>query len=242
MATHLKVGGTQAYQAYREVEPVPPYPRIDPQRPRNENSQPQSEQREDKSEPTRRRFDAMRSLIDELMQVNEIGRVDYQTAVNELTEQGFLILEAELLEQLSGLKFSAGEINGIIEQLSRQGILPDLQSGRLLAESRNFFPVFISGLSEYSLCFPPLHLSAADPLTLLTEKIESQGYYIVEKNRLRIDFRPGDSVENSHDLIVTISVLVGGSEIDDGGRRVILYPRPDRGYSLYADKQINLSI
>ena len=242
MATHLKVGGTQAYQLYREVEPVPPYPRIDPQRRRDENPQPQSEQRGDKNDHVRRRFDAMRKLIDELMKVSGISRVDYLTAVNELTEQGFLILENELLEQLLGLNFTADELSEVIEQISQRGVLPDLQPGRLLSETRNFFPVYIFGLSEYNFCFPPLHLSAVNPVPLLIEKIESQGYCIAETERLRLDFRPGEPLGNRHDLVVSISVLVGGSEVDDGGRRVILYSRPDQGYSLYADKQIDLSI
>ena len=241
MATHLKVGGTQAYQLYREVEPVPPYPRIDPQRPKDENPQSRSEQRGDKSEHARRRFDAMRKLIDELMNISSIGRADYMTAVNELTEQGFSILEHEFLEQLAELNFTADEMSEIIEEISQGGILPDLQPGRLLSEAHHFFPVFIAGLSEYNLCFPPLHLSAADPSPLLIEKIESQGYHITEKNRLRLEFR-SDEGGGDHNFIVAISVLVGGSEVDDEGRRVILYPHPDRGYSLYADRQIDLSI
>ncbi len=142
MAPQLKVGNTQAYQLYREVEPVPPYPRIDPQRPRDERSPAQGDSRNSKNDHVRRRFEAMRKLIDELTTDAGIIRVTYQTAVTEMTELGFSILEAELLEQLLALKFIPDDIAGIIEQISQREILPELQPGRFLSEKLNFFTGF----------------------------------------------------------------------------------------------------
>ena len=242
MAPQLKVGNTQAYQLYREVEPVPPYPRIDPQRPRDERSPAQGDSRNSKNDHVRRRFEAMRKLIDELTTDAGIIRVAYQTAVTEMTELGFSILEAELLEQLLALKFIPDDIAGIIEQISQREILPELQPGRFLSEKLNFFPVYTAGINEYNLCFSPLHFSVSDPSPLVFEVLDAQGYFVSEKNRLRLDFRRDDTLAASTALVLTLNVLVGGSEVDDGGRRVILYQRPDQSYALYADKQIDLSI
>ena len=48
--------------------------------------------------------------------------------------------------------------------------------------------------------------------------------------------------KNEKLLLLDISILVAVSEIDESGRRVILYQRPNQSYALYADKQIDLSI
>ncbi len=242
MATRLKVSGAQAYQLHREVGAVSPYPRVDPQRPRGEDSPARREGRGEKRGHVRRRFDAMRRLIDILMKESTINRVDYLTSIEELTELGFSILEKELLEQLLTLGFSTAELNSMLGQIAQKEVVPDLKPGRLLAEAHSFFPVYVSGLSEYNFCFPPLSLSAAHPLPALSEALESHGFYVTEKNRLRLDFRVGGGADSGVDLTLTISVLVGGSEVDEEGRRVVLYRRSDHRYALYADKQIDLSI
>jgi len=239
MGNQLKIGATQPYQLYREVDPAPPYPRIDPQRPRNEYSRQQREQRDDNSGHKPRRFDAMRKLIDELMMSAEVGRIDYVTAVRELTEIGINILESEFLDQLLELGFSAENLDGLLEQITQHGISSELQPGKLISAEHNIFPIFISGLSEYNLHFPPLYISADTYPATLIKTIEEQGYFASGKNRLYLDFRFSEDLQT---VVMTMSVVVGVSEVDESGRRVILYHHPVRGYALYADKQIDLSI
>lgn len=242
MAANLRVGGTHAYQPYREVEPVPPYPRIDPQRPRDEYPQQQSEQHTDKADPARRRFTAMRNLIDELEKSAGLTRVDYFTAETELKDLGLLILESELIDQLLELKVSLEWIDHILQQVRQRLTDPVLDAGHDLSESYNFFPVFIAGVSEYNLFFRQLQATSYHESVQISENIENNGHFISEKNRLRLDFRKMPVAEDSDALQLDISVLVAVSEVDDAGRRVILYQRPNQSYALYADKQIDLSI
>ncbi len=242
MATNLRVRGTQAYQPYREVEPVPPYPRVTPQQSRDEYPRQQSEQRTDKADHIRRRFRAMRQLIDDLKEVTGLARVDYSTAATELNDLGFLIAETELVEQLLELKIPVEEIEKIFQQLRSRSVSPTLGAGHNLSAADNFFPVFVAGLSEYNLHFSNLRVQAGNRSHQILEKIDSAGRFVAEKNRLRLDFRsatlPGEAVT----LKLDISILVGVSEVDEASRRVILYQRSNQSYALYADKQIDLSI
>ncbi|MCF6265115.1 MAG: hypothetical protein L3J57_01035 [Desulfuromusa sp.] len=242
MATNLRVRGTQAYQPYREVEPVPPYPRINPQQSRDEYPQQQSEQRVDKTDPVRRRFRAMRKLIDELKEKTGLARVDYSTAEKELNNLGFLIAEAELIERLLELKISRQEIDELVQQLSSRSVSSKLEAGHNLSESDNFFPVFVAGLSEYNLHFQNLQIKISHKNDKIIEKLETSGRFISEKNRLKLDFCSATPSGDRLSLQLDISLLVAVSEVDEASRRVILYQRPDKSYALYADKQIDLSI
>lgn len=241
MATNLKVGGTHAYQPYREVEPVPPYPRIDPQQPRDKYPQQPSEQRADKGDHVKRRFIAMRKLIHELKQVAGINRVDYLTAETELNDLGLSILEKELIEQLLALKISLEGIDNLLQQIRKRLPTFDLQAGQLLSEDHNFFPVFISGIFEYNLCVQQLLVQPDPEILPLGEYFDEYGQFISMKNRLRLNFQTQTAVDGDT-LQLDIGVLVAASEADDDGRRAILYQRLDQSYALYADKQIDLSI
>jgi len=242
MATNLRVRGTQAYQPYREVEPVPPYSRINPQQARDEYPQQQSEQRADKTDPVRRRFRAMRKLIDELKEMTGLARVDFLTAEAELKALGSLIAETELVEQLLELKISQREIDELFQQLRNESGSSTLEAGHNLSESDNFFPVFVAGLSEYNLHFQNLQVKIERNNDKIIEKIETSGRFISEKNRLRLNFHSATSPGDRLALQLDISILVAVSEVDEARRRVILYQRPNKSYALYADKQIDLSI
>ncbi len=238
MATNLRVGGVHAYQLYREVEPVPAYPRIDPQQPRDENPPQQHEQRADKDDQAVRRFKAMRSLIDQLKETAGITRVDYLTAANELNDLGLLIAENELLEQLLELKISLEDIDTLFQQIRQHHAAFDMGTGHNFTEADNFFPVFVAGLSEYNLCFQNLQVQLDHRNQEMVDSFAERGRFITNKNRLRLDFQK----QEDNLLRLDISILVAISEEDEEGRRVILYQRPDQSYALYADKQINLSI
>ncbi len=242
MVAKLRVAGTHAYHPYREVEPVPPYPRIDPQRPRDEYPQQQREQHPDKADPVRRRFTSMRTLIDELKKTADLTRVDYLTTETELNDQGFSILESELIDQLLEFKVSLEWIDHLLQQIRQRLTTPDLEAGHTLSESYNFFPVFIAGISEYNLSFKNLQVSDNHKSNQISEIIKKQNHFISEKNRLRLKLRPMPGDGRVDVLQLDIGVLVAVSEVDDAGRRVILYQRPNQNYALYADKQIDLSI
>lgn len=238
MTTNLRVGGVHAYQLYREVEPVPAYPRINPQKPRDENPPQQHEQRADKDDQAMRRFMAMRSLIDQLKKTAGITRVNLSTAEEELNKLGLLIAENELIEQLLELKVPLEDIDKLFQQIRQHHTVSDMGTGHNLTEADNFFPVFVAGLSEYNLRFQNLQIQIKHKIQQMVDSFEESGRFIHDKNRLRLDFQKQDS----NLLRLDISVLVAVSEVDEAGRRVILYQRPDQSYALYADKQINLSI
>ncbi|MFK5927753.1 MAG: hypothetical protein QM483_14090 [Desulfuromusa sp.] len=242
MTTNLRVGGTHGYQPYREVEPVPAYPRINPQQAREEYPQQQSEQRFDKDDHAQRRFMAMRTLIDELKVVAGMTRVNYFTAETELNDLGLSLLEGELVEQLLELKVSLDGIDNLLQQIRQRPANPDLKAGHNLSEADNFFPVFVAGLSEYNLHFQRLQIQMAGENRQITDSLEKNGRFVVEKDRLRLDFQQAGSKEKNEPLQLDISILVAISEVDEAGRRVILYQRPNQSYALYADKQIDLSI
>jgi len=242
MATNLRVGGTYAYQPYREVEPVPAYPRIDPQQPRDQYPQQQSEKRLDKDDQARRRFRAMRELIDKLQKSAVMTRVDYLTAETELNDLGLLIAEKELVEQLLQLKIPLEGIDELFQQIRHRPATPDLGAGHNLSETDNFFPVFVAGLSEYNLRFQNLQVQADRKCNQIIENIEKNGQYVCEENRVRLAFLRAAAPEDLAILQLNISILVAISEVDEAGRRVILYQRPNQSYALYADKQIDLSI
>ncbi len=242
MVTNLRVGGTRAYQLYREIEPVPPYPRVDPQQPKDEYPHQQSERRSDKDDHIRRRFRAMRKLIDKLQEFSGLTRVDYLTTETELKALGVSIVEEELVEQLLELKISSGNIEELFQQVPQGAVSPQLGSGQTLSDHNNFFPVFVAGLSEYNLHFPNLHIFSDHKPEQIIKQIEENGRFISEKNRLRLDFCYSGTLVETTTLQLNISVMVAVSEVDDAGRRVILYQRPNKTYALYADKQIDLSI
>lgn len=242
MTTNLRVGGTHAYQPYREVEPVPQYSRIDPQQPREESPQQQGEKHLDKENHSPRRFSAMRDLIDKLKKSAKMARVDYLTVETELNDLGLAIAEKELIEQLLQLKLPLAGIDELFQQIRHRPATPDLGAGRKLSETENFFPFFVAGLSEYNLRFQNLQVQTDRNCSQINENNKNNDRYVSEKNRIRLDFLRSTAPAESVILQLNISILVAVSEVDEAGRRVILYQRPNQSYALYADKQIDLSI
>ena len=242
MAANLRVEGLRAYQPHREVEPVPPYPRINSQQPRDEYPHQNGEQRADRDEHARRRFRAMRTFIDKLKKDQSIARVDHLTAEKELNALGLEIAENELARQLLELKLSVEGVEEIFLQIRERSAAPDLQVGEPLLEDDLLFPVFVAGLSTYHLCFLNLQLLSTHKSSALTKGIETEGRFVAEQNRVRFDFRPLAGIAGAGGLEMDIRLRVAISEVDDAGRRVILYRRSDRSFALYADKQINISI
>ncbi len=241
---YTRVGPLRNPHSLKEVQPVSPYPRIDPQQ-QHSNDQQGNRQAPSKDEglQVRRRFIAMRRLVEQLKASRSLQRVNFQTADRELRLAGWQLAEAELRDLLHQLKFPLRNIDLLFRELAGNPTLSNLVAGkRLAAEDRLILPESPAGLSEYNLVFQPLPLHAESINSQLSQKVEAEGRYIHSTDRLRLSFRPADLLRGDT-LELTISALVGAVEIDQAGRRrAILYPRPQEGFGLYADKQINLSI
>lgn len=241
----IKVGSLKATDLYREVEPVSPYPRINPQQQRPEGYvRPVVERKPDKADQARRRFTAMRELIEKLKEFAPIVRVDFNTAHQEVCDKGLAIAEEELISQLLQLKVSLGSIDELVQQLQQKssGLTP--VSGRIITTSSKLFPVYVEGLSEYILRFDDLQVKIGEHQRGILEEINNNGRFVVEHNRLRLTFRHVSSIPTAvgAPLSLNISIQVGAIEVNETGRRAILYQRPNSSYALYSDKSINLSI
>lgn len=248
MSEHIKPGSIHGASLFREVEPVAPYPRINPHQPkREEYPRQQADQNAGQDSQSRRRFTSMRELVDKLKEACRIARVDYLTAELEMHNQGLAIAEEALISQLLQLKIPLGGIDELFQQIRQQRTALTLTPGRTLtANSFPLFPVNVEGLSEYCLTFSNLQVRPERQETRIVEEINNNGRFTSESGRLRLTFRrllPGaDPPQDGNLLQLDIQVLVGAIEIDDAGRRAILYPRAKANFALYADKQINLSI
>ncbi len=243
MATNLRVGQAHGYQPYLEIEAVSPYPRINPQQPRDEYPQQQGSQRANKEDTARRRFRAMRQLIDQLKATAPITRVDYFTAEAELKNTGLTILENNLIELLLELKFPPAGIDTLLPRLRENAAHQNIEAGHGLREEANFLPVYVPGLDEYLLTFEPVALAFAACSGQVRAALATDGYCSGERERLRIALKPLSGEGGQRDrLQLSCAVVVAIGEADEEGRKVLLYRRADRDYALYADKQINLSI
>lgn len=242
MAGNLRVEDFQAYRPFREVEPVLPTERVTPQRPRDEYPPEHREGREYHDERARRRFIAMRDLIGGLRESGRIVRVDYQTALAELTQQGVAIAESELSDCLRTLKVRPEGMEHLAQQLRQAASLPELEFGAQLDEMNNYFPVYIRGLLEFYLRFSRLELLPGEEGPLLVDAISSDGSYRYASKRLRLICRPQVKAQYDSALELDVRVLVGVGEVDEDNRRAVLYQRDEADYALYTDKQISLSI
>ncbi len=244
MTDYIRIPTAQNYDLLRGVEPVAPYPRIDPQQGRQDGYQRQQAKPEAKPQ-VRRRFTAMRRLIEQLKDRLRIVRVDYNTADLELRSQGLAITEEELIPQLLQLKIPLDSVEELLHQvrLSRTSVLLT-PGGRIGEASYPLFPVPAEGLSEYLLKFSDLSIGSGSHFAQIVETINNEGRFVQELNRQRLTCRrPGPDVLAAGDqLLLDFSVQLGVIEVDEDGRRAILYPRSEQICCLYSDKQIDLSI
>ena len=245
MLEEVKRFGTyKAVGVQRDVAPVNPYPRINPQQERQEGQRQQEPEKGPAEQRARRRFTAMRDLINELKNRTLISHVDFNTANRELIEQGLAIAEEDLLAQLLHLKVPLGSIEELSQQIREQRGNPMLVSGRTIKPDTTLFPVFVEDLSEYLLRFEGLRVTLGDQHNDIYELINNNGRFVFEHDRLRLSFTRGSVLPAApgSSLNLNISIQVGAVEVDENGRRAILYQRPDQNFALYSDKLLNLSI
>lgn len=240
--TNLRVTDTQGYLLYREVEPVQPYPRIDSQQPPDEQSRNQDEARAKKDDMARRRFVAMRVLIEGLRTVGRIERVDHSTLIGELAQAGIGVVEGELFDLLRAHQVPIEGLAHLAEQIRDRIAAPEVSFGPLLTAERSFLPHYSRGLSEVQLRYPGLVLLPGQEGPLLLETIAGDGLYSRTAGQLRVEFRPQVRTQYDSALEVNIRILVGVGEVDEANRRAILFQRSPGIFGLYTDKQISLSI
>lgn len=242
MNARLRIGHSHGYRSYREVEPVPAYPRIDPQQPRDEYPRQQSEPRQSGEDLARRRFTAMRRVIDLLKKDAQIDRVDYQTADAELTENGFRYAEEHLVERLLELPLAVAAIDELLSQIRQRPQNVSLQLGDRLSAASDWLPVAVNGLRRYCLRFGELRLAEGCPNPRIMEQLRDTGHYRSEAERCTVTLQALPGEPRDRTLSLSVEILVAAAESDENGRRVLLYPRPGGRFALYADKQIDLSI
>jgi len=248
MSEFIKTGIIPGAGPFREVEPVSPYPRIDPHQPKREEYPRRDQEQESLPEDrARRRYNLMRELIENLRETFRISRVDHFTAEIEMHNQGLALAEELLISQLLQLKIPLASIDHLFQQIRQQGDSVILAPGRKFAAgSFSLFPQNLEGLTEYCLEFSNLQVRTDRSQTRIQEEISQQGRFTSESGQLRLTFRKlgsegGAGVDNDR-LRLDIQILVGVMEADEAGRRAILYPLSNSHCGLYADKLINMSI
>ncbi len=238
----LRVTDTQGYLLYREVEPVQPYPRIDPQQPHDEKPRGQDQAREKKDTHPRRRFVAMRHLIDRLKELGRLERINYPTLVNELGNIGVAHADKELFELLQSYQVPNAGLNHLATQIRPLIVTPDIGFGPPLAAENNVLPYFSRGLSMVQLRYLHLELLAGQEGPVLVEAIANGGSFRCAAGHLQVEFQPKVKIQYDSALAVDIRIMVAVGEMDEENRRAILVERSPGLFALYTDKQISLSI
>ena len=238
----LRVTDTQGYLLYREVEPVQPYPRIDPQQPHEEKPRGQDQAREKKDKQPRRRFVAMRHLIDRLKEFGQLERITYLTLVNNLGNIGIARADKELFELLQAHQVPTAGLNHLAAQIRPLIATPDIGFGPPLDVEQNVLPYFSKGLSVVQLRYLHLELLPGQEGPMLVDAIARDGSFRCATRHLRVEFHPQVKAQYDSALEIDIRIMVAVGEMDEEKRRAILFERSPGVFSLYTDKQISLSI
>jgi len=238
----LRVTDTKGYLLYREVEPVQPYPRIDPQQPHDEKPRGQEQTREKKDGQPRRRFVAMRQLIDRLKEVGQIERITYPALLKELGSIGVGHADRELFDLLKAHQVPPEGLNHLAAQIRNLIATPDVGFGLPLDAEHNVLPYFSRGLAMVQLCYLHLELLPGQEGPMLVDTIARDGSFRCGTRYLQAEFHPHVKAQYDSALNVDIRIMVAVGEMDEENRRAILFERTPGVFALYTDKQISLSI
>lgn len=238
----LRVTDTKGYMLYREVEPVQPYPRIDPQQPHDEKPRGQDQARGKKDGQPRRRFIAMRQLIDRLKEVGQLERINYPSLVKDLGIIGIAHADKELFDLLQAHQVTVDGLNHLAAQIRTQMATPDIGFGPPLDAEHNILPYYSRGLAVVQLRYLQLELLAGQEGPRLVDGIARDGSFRCATRYLQVDFRPQVKAQYDSSLTVDLLIMAAVGEMDDENRRAILFERTPGVFALYTDKQISLSI
>jgi hypothetical protein len=238
----LRVTDTQGYLLYREVEPVQPYPRIDPQQPHDEKPRGQDQPREKKGGQPRRRFVAMRQLIDRLKEIGHLERINYAVLVKDLGTIGIAYADKELFDLLQAHQVTMAGLDHLAAQIRSLMSNPDVGFGPPLDAEHNFLPYFSRGLAVVQLRYLRLELLPGQEGPVLVDAVARDGSFRCATRYLQVDFQPQVKAQYDSALEVDIRIMVAAGEMDEENRRAILFERTPGVFALYTDKQISLSI
>lgn len=238
----LRVTDTKGYMLYREVEPVQPYPRIDPQQPYDEKLRAEDQAREKKDGQPRRRFVAMRQLIDRLKEIGQLERIAYPALLKELENVGIGNADRELFDLLQAHQVTIEGLNHLAAQIRTLMTSPDVGFGPPLDAEHNVLPFFSSGLSVVQLRYLHLELLPGQEGSVLVDAIARDGSFRCATRHLQVEFQPQVKAQYDSALTVDLRIMVAVGEMDEENRRAILFERTPGLFSLYTDKQISLSI
>lgn len=246
MSEYLQIGILTPKERPHSIEAISPYAHIYPRQSRqNAYRDPSSTSGKRQSKRAERRFTVLRHLIEILEETADIIKLDYATAEAEILQLGLKTVEENLIQQLLHLKIPLQSIEQLQQQIAEEQATISLGRGRLIQhEAADLFPLATPGLSEYLLKIGHLHLNQHSVPRSIADRIEEEGWYSVQVNRLRLAFSADQSTPRKPDnrLDLRIIAIVGVIENEEDGRRAILFPRADNTYGLYADKMIDLSI
>ncbi|MBD1400798.1 hypothetical protein [Pelovirga terrestris] len=238
----LRVTDTKGYMLYREVEPVQPYPRIDAQQPHDEKSRGQDQAREKKDGQPRRRFVAMRQLIDRLKETGQLERIAYPELLKELGNVGIAHADRELFDLLQTHQVTIEGLNHLAAQIRALMATPDVGFGPPLEAEHNVLPYFSRDLAVVQLRYLHLELLAGQEGPHLVDAIARDGSFRCATRHLQVEFHPQVKAQYDSSLIVDLRMMVAVGEMDEENRRAILFERTPGVFALYTDKQISLSI
>lgn len=233
---------------FKGIKPISPYQRIaERYQPFDERPQQATEKRPPLAERPRRRFLAMRNLIDSLKQDHPIQRIDYISAEQEIRALGLATINKSLPPLLSELGLSNNATKKIISLVEEQTPFLQLRNRSSIARlDRSLYPNIGNGLQVLNLDLPDLSLPMIDfSCVILVERCQN-GPISLTLSNLYLTINSLDKITphtpRQQSFQLTLSIPSGVIEIDKTGRRAFLYQRADKSFGLYADKQINLEI
>ena len=238
---YTRLGPIRATYSRSEIAPALPAARIvrrpNPQEQSNSYPQQPSEQRS----RARRRFKAMRRLLNRLKQQRGFQRVDFNTAEKEMRAAGRQLVEDHLTAALGPLLHPA-ELHAVAAEWRSQLPSAPTKAGRPLLHAEALgFPTAPLGLCEFQLEVTALHLEPSQLIAPARATLKEENYLAQQSGPLRIQVGRPDP-QHPDNLVVRLEVSIGVVEIDPAGRRVILYQRPDQSHGLYMDKPIDLKV
>lgn len=233
---------------FKEIKPIIPYQRIaEKYHPVDERRQQTAKKQSTLTDRPRRRFIAMRNLIDSLKQDHSIQRIDYISAEQEIRVLGLTTIKKSLPSLLSELGLSNNATKQIITLVEEHAPLLQLRNRTSIAQlDRSLYPEVGDGLQVLNLDLAELPLPMIDfSYVALLERCKN-GPITSTLNNLYLTITNLDEIATQSSpkpsCQLTLSITSGIIEIDTTGRRAFLYQRADKSFGLYSDKQINLEI
>lgn len=230
------------------IKPIIPYQRIaERKKPVQERLQRDKDNQQGVTEHHKRRFIAMRNLINRLKKDHLIQRVNYMSAEQEIRELGLATIKKNLSQLLSELGLSNNATTKVVSTVDDH--TPLLQLKNSLSPPKidhTIYPDVEYGLQSLNLELPEISLPMIDFSCVIVVNHEQNKPITSTLSNLYITINSLDetipATPRPQSFQLSVSIASGVIEIDTTGRRTFVYQRADKSFGLYADKQINLEI